>query len=160
MQYSSKLKKDTVQVLRTERTENKNNGAASGDGIEGEMDAGSRLVVKEKRTKEASAPAPKEVVSNAAEAGTSEKCPDAKDVDKEQAADEAYSHYDPYKCDIDADDNDNEEEQDADEENDETFTPPKKQQITRRKRGRPPKVPLVVLELVAPIVTMQGNPRD
>ena len=85
MQYYSKLKKDTVQVLRTERTENinKNNGATAGGGIEGEKDAGSRLVVKEKRTREASAPVPKEVVLDAAEAGTSEKCPDADDVDNE-----------------------------------------------------------------------------
>ena len=145
MQYPSKLKKDTVQVLRTERTENtnKNDGAASGDGFEGDKDAGSRLMGKEKRTREASASAPKEVVSDAAETGTSEKFPDAEDVDNEQAADEAHSHYDPYKCDIDADDNDDEEReeyQDEDEENDETFTPAK-QQITKRKRGRPPKVP-------------------
>ena len=142
MQYSSKLKKDTVQVLRTERRENtnRNNGATAGGGIEGENDAGS--VVKEKRTREASAPAPKEVVSDAAEAGTSEKYPDADDVDNERVADEGHSDYDPYKCDIDTDDNDDEEEdQDEDEENDETFTPAKQQQITKRKRGRPPKVP-------------------
>ena len=144
MQYSSKLKKDTVQVLRTERTENtnKSNGAASGDGLEGEKDAGSRLVVKEKRTTEASAPAPKEVVLGAAEAGTSEKCLDTEDVDNEQATDEGHSDYDPYKCDVDANDNNDEENQDQDEdyENDETFTPAK-QQIAKRKRGRPPKVP-------------------
>ena len=148
MQYSSKLKKDTVQVLKTERIENtsQNNGATGGDGLEGERDAGSRLVVKEKRTREASAPALKEVVSDAAETGTREKSPNADDVENEQAADETHSDYDPYKCDdIDDDEDDDEQEAeedpDEDEENDETFTPAKQQQITKRKRGRPPKVP-------------------
>ena len=152
MQYSTKLKKETVQVLKTERTENTTRNIGADDGEEeGGNDTGSGLVVKEKRTRNTSAHVTKEVVPDAAESGTSDKSPDDDHVnDDEQqeaaAADEQHSDYDPYKCDIDEDDDDDEEEDedlDEDEENDETFTPPKQkqQQTAKRKRGRPPKVP-------------------
>ena len=151
MQYSTKLKKNTVQVLKTERTGNtsRNNGAdvVNHGEEEGGNDTGSGLVVKEKRMRDRSAPVT-EVMRDATESGTSEKSPDDDhDDDDEQqeaaAADEQHSDYDPYKCDIDEDDDDDEEE-DEDVENDETFTPAKQrrqQTNAKRKRGRPLKAP-------------------
>ena len=132
MQYSSKLKKDTVQVLRSELSENQNDESSNTptEHSSGDIDSANA----ENRTKDTVLMKPAQEIGE----DVSDSKSDDQITTTTTTPDEQDSDYDPYKCDIDDDD--------EDEENDETFAPLRQraQRGVKKKRGRPCKMTSVV----------------
>ena len=114
MQYSSKLKKDTVQIIRTEKLENVAQGSDPSD-TGGDVGTVPKIK-KEERTRDAGVS--KLTVTPSDDLGE-------KSSDDQTTTDEQQSDYDPSKCDIN---------EGAFDDEDKTSIPTKR--LVKKKRGR------------------------